>query len=823
MTALLHPDPQQRSTIEALLSGRVGELFPKYFEPLFQYISRLDQATTLRDEYILTESSIESICELPLVAMDLILSSLLELFRLNRSCLERNEIVAMSILRLFPHISMRLQPQVTREELFPLVISFYERVEEPRIRLVLLSVPLLFNLLRGVGADGFLKSILPQLFDWIKSKDDHSVRCACAYALGELASVDGLGPSLAVRFIVPGLVQQLGRVRSNGSSKYYTADALLAVMEKTGEMPICLVVIPRILSTLKTLGGRLAQGERNSTAILDTIHEELYLVQHLMPYLSDKSIVEKVLEREGALLEHFVTMTPYLSSNATRLTTDIHTDWSRITLALARRISSARSIEFICPVMGTVLKIVIEKYFESTSETQGFLYEMAFALYYSLQRYLGKAVLETHVPFLKSKSFQKFLSRPQIDFDPSPSVRTKEVSQAPEFSLKAIDEISNKHGLVKYQHSGYAIHEKHHEVRLKAHRRGSCDSIWLGCDAGGLIGSFNGDTDRFNPAVQDSFRAHSSATRAIAVDATESVVITGSKGGTVRAWRLSDHPVSVQSVFRGTHPTISVCSIGDSVVSCDKSAVHVWDLNSGRSKLQYSASSTTTEDYFTACQVLSDPYHIGIGMIGSNQEPHAQVLVSTTDRIECLDIRDGLHIVADWKGSTLTSRDTIQTIASCGGTYLGIGCSTGTAYVLDQRTGQCVHTWRAHENGSILKVLSSGSNRFATISSDRTGIVWNIETSRPTIEARIRGLPDNVDPSAIILHQDMLYAASGSKIATASLAKHHSTTTVTVQQQRTRSGRLSIKSLGFLPLRQLLLLGTEDGSLKACKLHVKTS
>lgn len=164
--------------------------------------------------------------------------------------------------------------------------------------------------------------------------------------------------------------------------------------------------------------------------------------------------------------------------------------------------------------------------------------------------------------------------------------------------------------------------------------------------------------------------------------------------------------------------------------------------------------------------------------------------------------------------------------------------------------------WQAHED-AVIRVFPCGESRFLSISSDRTAAVWHIRGAEvcfvePVVtlcalynldrrqhhveqavrETRFKGFSHtgSVTPSSAVVHQfthqnattRVLYAAAGHKIAVQKIPSDNSKPEIKLERSYfvDRNGvkisrqKLSVQSLVLLPLRKLMLLGTEDGLIR---------
>jgi hypothetical protein len=155
-------------------------------------------------------------------------------------------------------------------------------------------------------------------------------------------------------------------------------------------------------------------------------------------------------------------------------------------------------------------------------------------------------------------------------------------------------------------------------------------------------------------------------------------------------------------------------------------------------------------------------------------------------------------------------------------------------------------SWQAHSlDTAILHLSQISSRKLLTVSSDKTAVVWDFASSRPPSTSQstsfmpwnapqrcstIRGLhdPEKTSRSHHTVHvehfarQKVLFAASGHKVAVSSISdKKESRAEVRSFTDGTTKSKISknkmfINAIVPLPLRRLVVLGTEEGSIRIC-------
>ncbi|KAG6962205.1 hypothetical protein JG688_00008710 [Phytophthora aleatoria] len=363
---------------------------------------------------------------------------------------------------------------------------------------------------------------------------------------------------------------------------------------------------------------------------------------------------------------------------------------------------------------------------------------------------------------------------------------------------------------------------------------------------GGILGS----SWALSAEIRQSIKAHSNSVRCVSVDADEELLLTGSRHGSCRVWRLSGHPVQARAAaptgFSDNRPVIAVARTGRAGVvgrgrsgageadgmaaAASASGVMLWDLRTSqmRMRLPFSASSEPVVSMTTATSAVD-------------------VAVATTRRVVCVDARTGPRVVAEWHadaagiGSSSVSQGlSLAAVASFvdGTAYLALGTASGRVVLLDSRTGRQAARWQALEAGArVVHLVQISTSQLLVVGADKEARVWRVmlrSHGHPQLRMTITGVPDGISASQISVHSavdtTVLYVASGSRVHCVQLPSEPRAVVlvqapVTVRMEswqltepggasRGNKSRVVAHSVAVLPLRQLLLLGTEDGCLK---------
>jgi WD40 repeat protein len=188
------------------------------------------------------------------------------------------------------------------------------------------------------------------------------------------------------------------------------------------------------------------------------------------------------------------------------------------------------------------------------------------------------------------------------------------------------------------------------------------------------------------------------------------------------------------------------------------------------------------------------------------------------------------------------------------GYWVCTGSSNGQLCVLDRRTGEIAQAWQAHE-GPIIKVFPWSRDKVLSVSMDRTAVLWDIRSTIPRDICCLRGLPDAQSATTVIAKEfrrtpsASSFSSSSADAASASasgfamappgkrphvllsfgghkgvIAKMPRPGMDVAARTRYFLGpnglklrqKINVQSAALLPLRNLLLVGCDDGLIRVC-------
>ena len=179
------------------------------------------------------------------------------------------------------------------------------------------------------------------------------------------------------------------------------------------------------------------------------------------------------------------------------------------------------------------------------------------------------------------------------------------------------------------------------------------------------------------------------------------------------------------------------------------------------------------------------------------------------------------------------------------GYWICVGSSNGQLCVLDRRTGEIAQAWQAHE-GPVLRVFAWGRDKVLSVSMDRTAVLWDIRNTIPRDVCCLRGLPDSQSGMTLLTHEfrrsstgaaaaaapagagaaagkrpHVLMTFGGHKGVVARMPRPGMDVAAKARYFLAPNGlklrtKINVQSAAVLPLRNLLLVGCDDGNIRVC-------
>lgn len=356
----------------------------------------------------------------------------------------------------------------------------------------------------------------------------------------------------------------------------------------------------------------------------------------------------------------------------------------------------------------------------------------------------------------------------------------------------------------------------------------------------------------FTSEIRNSIKAHSSGVRSISVDLEEDIVLSGSKNGSCRAWRLASHPCHAQAGIHAGSPILSVQNVMDGAhaIAVAASCVHVWDIRTSQVRVKLPFIDENVNSIALLRTLPLHPHLTNSPFGASATLGSAAFAVSTARRVVCVDLRSGPRVAADWR---VDVRDAINISAiatvfsaTSSQVYIAAGTVNGMLILIDRQTGKQMAKWQAID-GKIIKVVQFSPSQILIVGVEREACVWNVaQVHKPRTQMLISGIPEAIRDSQVSVqsYSDMnvLYIACSSKLYTTRLtsesdalrsSENDAVPTARVEAStlmessssssssfsssssiKMSKSKISSQSICVLPLRQLIVLGSDDGFLK---------
>lgn len=320
------PMPFKRVLADEDFCPAQSPLFPTEFQLLYRFLSRLHRSKKWSDQFATTLSFLPALMDLQVQQFRILLPVIKQFFQ-SEAHEPAEERVALAVVFLLRPLGKQISRTVLRMDMLQDVLKLYESSELSCLMKICLSSPeVLASVLESFGSAVLLDSFFPVLIDWLvagtscrssNSNNRHALNngassqslsvqaksteptqfapeayAVAAIGVGELASPQMLGPSLAAKYVLPSLLQHLGRIRPrwtklteptsvvlrkkdsvserlNGRNHdgihvtflrkaslyepHYLADAVLLVCREVSELPICQVLLPHLFEVLPKL------------------------------------------------------------------------------------------------------------------------------------------------------------------------------------------------------------------------------------------------------------------------------------------------------------------------------------------------------------------------------------------------------------------------------------------------------------------------------------------------------------------------------------------------------------------------------------------
>jgi hypothetical protein len=213
-------------------------LFPPGFSALYRYLTEYHRATAWQDRLRISCHHLPTLLELQEDVFHVVLPLLLHFFKASSHTEGINLVqVCAATVYILPRLTARVKAVRLRQALLDDMIRLYESTAlTPVLKLVLCSPEVARTLGAAFGLLALLQHFLPVLVEWTTTPSVYQrstigsaphgpatsrqptvlfaveLASLLAVSCGEIASTDVLGPSLAVKYVLPVLLQRLGKI-----------------------------------------------------------------------------------------------------------------------------------------------------------------------------------------------------------------------------------------------------------------------------------------------------------------------------------------------------------------------------------------------------------------------------------------------------------------------------------------------------------------------------------------------------------------------------------------------------------------------------------
>ncbi|KAB8081228.1 hypothetical protein EE612_002250 [Oryza sativa] len=475
-------------------------------------------------------------------------------------------------------------------------------------------------------------------------------------------------------------------------------------------------------------------------------------------------------------------------------------------------------------------------------------YSTWFLLEQALQRLYGWKPSTDHSGSSENMKGQRFRPGNYTSSEPAPT--------------KLVAEIGKNGQNMTVSNQGSRLEHGSSSDNLCASTSGNQPWFWFpspdrNCWAPDFLGRSAGMKDelpwKIKASVLYSARAHPGALRSLAVHDDECTIFTGGVGpgfkGSIQKWELPN--MNCSSGYYGHEEVVnSICilSITGKVASCD-GTIHIWNAQTGKLIAVHTESSISFPQQTASIEqanmlnqdalsggILSNAFRGSLYTTMHYMESKDKLVAGMGNgSIRFIDISQDqkLHL---WKSDSdeISFSSLVSAICSCASdklkkdstaassSWIAAGLSSGYCRLLDERSGNIVAVWRAHD-GHITKLAAPEDHLIVSSSLDKTLRVWDLRGNLSTQSNIYRSHSDGIINFSA-WGQDMV-SVSRNKIALTSLSRP--TSEIGHQQltfQNLYSSDRGVKyknmsvlsTISVLPLSRLFVVGTEDGFLKIC-------
>ena len=819
---LVSQNPEDRPSAQELLYTRAPQpliSFPSYFEKLYEFIAQFKQAPLDRRPDIVRKA-LKFLISLSEEGLSIVMPMILDLFQTRES--------QRQALDLFDALGRRLGV-IKCNKLFRVpLFDLHEKTANPDVLAKLFSKRVLLSLVARFGLEIYIENFLQFLIDGLVHPSDAVARAAVH---GTAAVAKVLGPVLSARLIIRPVLRLLTKDRG-----VYPVAALSIISHELGGILFLKMYLPHIQSNIESYVAKM--GPKSEFFMRNTAMLLRRTLGH-MPADELQSIIEELLVTIfQPVLSCLVSVHGAFSNNMRPLLSRLYVE---LIMCMSRTIGREASHECLLsilqlffsafdwihatplmnptPIRKTRGGASPDQYTAPKPETAADLVDgagaedlsvlaEAFDVKLAAFAYSNFCQLVGQETMRRSLYNSSLVEQLMYDAEPNPS----EILSLPAFIPARLSMYGENAQVLTSEFERFdgvfevslGTPEDHSMTRSTALKQ----SQDAGAGAGASRWTLHLDDQiaaktRF-PVLDlqythvETFHGHSSAIKASVVFNSEQSIVSGSKDKTVKIWSVN-HGQSFEDTCRRTYlghrkSVFEVMHVARSghITSCDGS-IHVWDPENGYCLRQYEfrRNPAVTLSYITERNAL----------IAGTQE----------STLKLLDVRVGKS-VNEWRPSSASHGSIRSVEVDDTSSWVVVGFSSGLVSLLDVRTGLLLYCWRAHES-EVTKIKPLSGQRFLTCSTDHTAALWSWGTHDSIVSATSR-FKGGADPIiSLETCKDKLYLTSSNSRIMSYSGYDSKESKIAEQPRKIKGIKGSISTFSLLPMNQLMLFGSESGTL----------
>eukprot|EP01114_Cavostelium_apophysatum_P001137 TRINITY_DN10974_c0_g1_i1.p1 TRINITY_DN10974_c0_g1~~TRINITY_DN10974_c0_g1_i1.p1 ORF type:complete len:856 (-),score=223.82 TRINITY_DN10974_c0_g1_i1:25-2592(-) len=762
--SLLQRDADLRPTCQQIL--QTCDVFPSYFHELYDFLRQFQATTSSRRRLFLLNEHIDRLLNIPEEGFEIVVGFFLVFF--SHGDMERG--VRADAVYLFDSLATKLGQTKARKCLLLPLIKLYQNQLEGHLYITLMDLSFVKSVIMRLGQGVFIDHFLTYVLEAIIRFDNSDVNTAAKMAV-ELISqlIPIVGELITLKYIAYPLLGQLTKSQST-----FVPKTLMEIAKHLGETMIIRHYIPYLFTLLQKHSSKATKGEEILVTIVQMLEGLIYL-------LTPSNTLNALVLESTAIFVLLLNPPPnlhFLKSLAKTL------------LILSYRVGSSHARKHVVPYLRQFFsnydyfyeevksdapssphfsksptkwlpskkRYIAKENFAENSLMSIYCPEMAFLLYGQFQQLVGPTIMKEDIKnsTLIEALMNQFIESEELENSELPSL------------LKPSIITMSQHDENEIPNFLYSIEQSEDSIRN-----------WT-----------------FEGAVATSFRAHNSIIRCIVPSPNESHFVTGSKDHTVKLWKVDQ---SNPKVVYGDHShavsDIKLLNNGNTVASCAR-AVHVWDLERKTKLFHFEHAETK-------------PFVC----VENTKDDKLLLMLNSDWMLSFVDMNSGKLVFQYYLSNFSGNDETVSLCLSDDNMWIAAGSTSGEISLLDARTGYVLEVWKGHD-GEVSKLKPFGNNYLISSSADKSMSIWDVSKA-PVLVKKVKGHTESVE--CFDFYKKQIISASGAKIGISDWIDGEEDVLMNMTTLKLHNSKMQpIKSMSVLNYHQLVLFGTDDGTLKIC-------